>query len=154
VESVWRALGHQPKSTDMHPPLSVLSANAYKRRFGSWRKALEGFVEFLNQPPASSTNNEPPSIHTPVVVGTQQSKSRKTSRPVSWRMRFIVMRRDNFKCKLCGASPALNPGVILVVDHVDPSSAGGETELDNLQTLCVPCNGGKSDLPLQVAVLG
>jgi hypothetical protein len=26
--------------------------------------------------------------------------------------------------------------------------AGGETEMGNLQTLCEPCNGGKTNLPL------
>jgi 5-methylcytosine-specific restriction endonuclease McrA len=59
------------------------------------------------------------------------------------------MRRDNFKCCICGASPALNAGTILVVDHVIPWTGGGETVMENLQTLCQPCNGGKSNLPME-----
>jgi 5-methylcytosine-specific restriction endonuclease McrA len=58
------------------------------------------------------------------------------------------MRRDDFKCRLCGASPAISPGVILVVDHVVPWSKGGETVFGNLQKLCEVCNGGKSDLSI------
>jgi len=38
--------------------------------------------------------------------------------------------------------------VVLHIDHVTPWSKGGETEMDNLQTLCEPCNLGKSDLPV------
>lgn len=72
----------------------------------------------------------------------------KTSRNVSWRLRFLVMRRDSFKCQLCGLSPAMKHGTVLVVDHVVPWASGGETTMDNLQTLCEQCNGGKSNLSL------
>jgi 5-methylcytosine-specific restriction endonuclease McrA len=63
-------------------------------------------------------------------------------------MRFLVMRRDYFKCRLCGVSPAMKPGTVLVVDHVKAWETGGESVMDNLQTLCEPYNGGKSNLPL------
>jgi 5-methylcytosine-specific restriction endonuclease McrA len=61
----------------------------------------------------------------------------------------MVMRRDDFKCCICGANPALRPGTVLVVDHVHPWIEGGETVMENLQTLCEPCNGGKSDLSMR-----
>jgi 5-methylcytosine-specific restriction endonuclease McrA len=64
-------------------------------------------------------------------------------------MRFLVMRRDNFRFCICGTSPALQPGAVLVVDHIHPWIKGGETVMENLQTLCEPCNGGKTDLPMQ-----
>ena len=51
-----------------------------------------------------------------------------------------------FTCKICGASPAKDPNVELHVDHIKPWAKGGETVLDNLQTLCSKCNLGKSDL--------
>ena len=63
-------------------------------------------------------------------------------------MRFLVMQRDDFKCRICGTSPALKPGMILEVDHIVPWTVGGETVMENLQTLCEPCNGGKSNLPM------
>jgi 5-methylcytosine-specific restriction endonuclease McrA len=56
------------------------------------------------------------------------------------------MRRDNFKCKNCGRSPATDTGIILHVDHIKAWANGGETILENLQTLCSVCNIGKSDL--------
>ena len=56
------------------------------------------------------------------------------------------MQRDDFKCCICGASPAKNSSVELVLDHVVPWDKGGETTYDNLQTLCKECNLGKSDL--------
>ena len=50
------------------------------------------------------------------------------------------------KCKKCGRSPATDPSIILHVDHIKAWANGGETVLENLQTLCSMCNIGKSDL--------
>ncbi|MCC6294516.1 MAG: HNH endonuclease [Bryobacterales bacterium] len=47
---------------------------------------------------------------------------------------------------LCGASPAIQRGVQLEVDHILPWSKGGKSTIDNLQTLCSACNEGKSDV--------
>lgn len=58
-------------------------------------------------------------------------------------LRYDVMRRDGFRCQLCGAT-AQN-GIILHVDHIIPVSKGGKTEMSNLRTLCERCNLGKSD---------
>ena len=75
-----------------------------------------------------------------------KAKTHTTSRNVNARLRFRVMQRDNFKCCMCGASPAKDPSVELHIDHIIPWSKGGETTIDNLQTLCSKCNLGKSDL--------
>ena len=58
-------------------------------------------------------------------------------------MRYDVLRRDGFKCVLCGASA--DDGAKLEVDHIIPVSKGGKTEMSNLRTLCDRCNRGKSD---------
>ena len=58
-------------------------------------------------------------------------------------LRYDVMRRDGFRCKLCGMTA--NDGVKLHVDHIIAVSKGGKTELSNLRTLCERCNLGKSD---------
>ena len=58
------------------------------------------------------------------------------------------MARDNFKCRICGKSPATDPKITLHIDHIIPWSKGGETIFENLQTLCSECNLGKSDLIL------
>ena len=68
------------------------------------------------------------------------------SRTVSDKLRYMVLKRDNFKCCACGASPANQPGVELHIDHIVPWSKGGKTKTENLQTLCSRCNLGKGDL--------
>ena len=73
------------------------------------------------------------------------SDTHKTKREISVRLRYKVLKRDNFKCCACGASPAKDPSVELHIDHIVPWSKGGETTIDNLQTLCSRCNLGKSD---------
>lgn len=59
-------------------------------------------------------------------------------------LRYDVLKRDNFTCKICGAS-SKKDGVKLEVDHIFPVSKGGKTEMSNLQTLCERCNRGKSN---------
>ncbi len=78
------------------------------------------------------------------------TQRRKTPRKVNDRKRFVVMRRDSFKCCLCGTSPALKLGVVLVVDHIISWDSGGETVIENLQTLCERCNSGKSNLSIEI----
>jgi 5-methylcytosine-specific restriction endonuclease McrA len=70
----------------------------------------------------------------------------KTGRDPSLRTRFRVMKRDNFSCRACGASPAHSPGIALHVDHIIPWSRGGDAIDENLQTLCEACNLGKSNV--------
>lgn len=140
----------QPTREDMQNAPSVISAHTYRRRFGSWRKALEAFVEFVNSAsPENYHNSDGGRTDSISSVGTVTERcDPKSPRSVSWRLRFLVMRRDAFKCRCCGASPAAIPGVHLEVDHIIPWSKGGETIYENLQTLCQTCNGGKSDLPI------
>ena len=71
--------------------------------------------------------------------------SKNKSRAISDKLRYTVLKRDNFKCCACGASPAKDPSVELHIDHIIPWSKGGETVIENLQTLCSRCNIGKSD---------
>ena len=73
------------------------------------------------------------------------SAVKRSSRVISDKLRYTVLKRDNFKCCACGASPAKDPSVELHIDHIVPWSKGGETTLENLQTLCSRCNIGKSD---------
>ncbi len=61
--------------------------------------------------------------------------------PVSRRLRYEVLRRDNHACRYCGASA---PDVPLTVDHVIPIALGGTDDPSNLVTACQPCNAGKS----------
>lgn len=145
LEAVWRGIGRQPKQSDMRKPLSLIGHDAYCRRFGSWRKALEAFIAYVN---GTSVQEQEPTVKEnkgglPISIATEAPR---TGRHVSWRLRFLVMRRDGFKCRQCGRSPATATQTTLVIDHIVPWSKGGETIFANLQTLCEVCNGGKSDL--------
>ena len=66
-------------------------------------------------------------------------------RPMSPRLRREIFMRDGHKCVECGANRTDDPEVILHVDHIIPVAAGGKDHADNLQTLCIDCNLGKSD---------
>lgn len=61
--------------------------------------------------------------------------------PVSQRLRYEVLRRDNHACRYCGATA---PDVKLHVDHVIPQALGGSDHPTNLVTSCQPCNIGKT----------
>lgn len=63
---------------------------------------------------------------------------------VTPKIRFEVLKRDNFTCQYCGAH---GEGVVLEVDHIIPISKGGTSDMGNLITACFDCNRGKgSDL--------
>ena len=160
--NTWTHYGRQPTVTEMSEHPSKITPATYSNRFGNWRKALEAFVEYVNKGEKEGFNKEQnvskENINNDsknnfdesknISSGLFYRKKHKTSRTISWRMRFLVTRRDDFKCRLCGNSPALKPGLVLHVDHIIPWSEGGETVMDNLQTLCEKCNIGKSNLPI------
>lgn len=133
--SLWEHYGRQPRRSELAQPPSKISQTPYNRRFGSWSAALEAFVVYAN-----STETERPESQ------EQQVNRRTTGRDPSLRLRWHVLQRDRFTCCACGDSPARTPGVELHVDHIVPWSKGGETVLENLQTLCSVCNLGKSNV--------
>ena len=68
----------------------------------------------------------------------------------SWaRIRFKILKRDNFKCVYCGDSPRININCVLNVDHIKPVSKGGHNGEKNLITSCGLCNGGKFGTELE-----
>ena len=148
IERVWTTLGRQPTATDIKNGLSKYSLHTYERRFGSWRKALEFFVAYMNGEQEVEKPDED-NITFPIEIPQKNDNNKpthKTKREINLRLRFTVMKRDNFKCCMCGRSPATTLGLELHIDHIIPWSKGGETTIDNLQTLCSDCNIGKSNL--------
>ncbi len=71
-------------------------------------------------------------------------------KPISARLRWIILCRDNFKCKACGISSIDS---VLHIDHIYPISLGGETIDENLRCLCAECNMGKSNKLLEINTL-
>lgn len=61
--------------------------------------------------------------------------------PVSKRLRYEILRRDNHTCRYCGASA---PDATLTVDHVIAVALGGDDAPSNLVAACKDCNAGKS----------
>jgi len=57
------------------------------------------------------------------------------------RLRYLIMQRDRFRCRLCGVDA--DGGAALHVDHRKPVSKGGANDPSNLWTLCWRCNAGK-----------
>lgn len=149
IERIWITLGRQPTATDIKNGISKYSLHVFVRRFGSWRKALEFFVAYMNGEQDIEQPTEEEQIQLPITVSKIPDKNEpthKTNRDIGIRLRFMVMKRDNFKCCICGRSPATNPGLELHIDHITPWSKGGETVIDNLQTLCSDCNLGKGNI--------
>lgn len=139
LENAWIKKGAQPRKRDMNDKhLSSISSGAYLRMFGKFSAALKAFVEHIN----TVAPDEPSASNSCFAT----SNENKGSRDINLRMRFLVMRRDHFKCCACGASPATDPSVVLHIDHVIPWAHGGKTEMENLQTLCNKCNLGKGNI--------
>lgn len=56
-----------------------------------------------------------------------------------------ILKRDNFKCKLCSKSPAIDDKIFLEIDHIIPFRKGGNCRQENLQTLCNICHRKKTN---------
>ena len=89
--TVWQTLGRQPKYHEMEGSLSKLHISSYERKFGTWRIALESFVDYANkkdgvsQPEsqyvnekALTTNAEP--MRTPIISDGKKKPEKRTNR--------------------------------------------------------------------------
>jgi len=133
---LWQHYGRQPRRSELASPPSAISQKPYNRRFGGWTAALHAFVGYAN---SSDLDSPAQGAH------TSTPSRRTTGRAPSLRLRWKVLQRDRFTCCGCGRSPATSTGIELQVDHKTAWSKGGETLLENLQTLCSDCNLGKSN---------
>lgn len=141
LANVWQHLGRQPFGREMERSngISKYSLGTYEKRFKSWNNSLIAFEKYINEP------NEFAAVNS-TLRERKETNKRITSRKINWRLRAIVLIRDNCICRMCGNSPAKDISVVLHVDHITSWSKGGETVLENLQTLCAVCNIGKSDV--------
>lgn len=146
IKSLWTNLGRQPRYAEVKAPSSQFSAGTYEKRFGSWLKALHEFVVWVNSDSSDQHQKkilkELDAADSTIQAG---SAKRRTRREISDRQRFRILVRDGFRCKSCGASPLVQQGIELHVDHILPWSKGGETTDDNLETKCKQCNLGKGN---------
>lgn len=68
------------------------------------------------------------------------SKNRKS---LSTRDRFLILQRDGFRCRYCGASPDRDA---IHIDHIIPLDKGGPDTAENMITACSKCNLGKGTI--------
>lgn len=81
--------------------------------------------------------------YTELEIQKRYEHSKEYQRSImTQKLRYSILQRDGFRCVLCGRSTA--DGVKLEVDHICPVSKGGLTTPENLRTLCLDCNRGKS----------
>ena len=143
LEDVWLNVGKQPTFRNMKPPISKYSIYQYVATFGSWKNALDAFIEFIN----SNTGSEKEVLSDGNDLGIPPEKEiilkHKTKRTPSERLKVQVLMRDGNKCRLCGITVTGND---IHFDHIFPWSKGGETTLENLQVLCKPHNLAKGNL--------
>jgi 5-methylcytosine-specific restriction endonuclease McrA len=152
--AVWTRYGRQPTYGEMDRSPSKISAGAYEAKWHGWRNALKAFVGQVNSDIAeakedhdtTSTQDKlkadqcrPPSTAA-TSIPTRQVPGRRC---LTLGLRYDVLRRDHFRCVICGASPASIVGCELHVDHIIAVARGGENILENLRTLCSNCNLGK-----------
>jgi hypothetical protein len=143
IGRVWQKLGRQPRANEMRMPLSGISKSKYRKHFRkSWYEICLDFVAWKSGVRLDELGKQDYPITTHVPV---RPRRRRTVRRVPLSLRHSVMKRDAFRCVQCGRSPAKERGVELHVDHIVPWSKGGETVIENLQTLCAECNLGKLD---------
>lgn len=136
ILKLWQYLGRQPRRKDLEEQISEFSQSPYNRRFKNWTNAMLSFIDYAN-------SEEKKILKTNIIKNKEEIKK---NRNPSLRLRYKVLVRDRFSCKICGASPAKDNSVVLQIDHIIPWSKGGETTYENLQTLCSKCNLGKSNL--------
>jgi hypothetical protein len=143
IEEVWIKLGHQPGRREMIKPNSKYSERPYSDKYGSWRKALETFVEYINsnkdEVQETEENEQCEKEHDTLEIAYKH----KTKRNISERLKVQVLMRDGNKCKLCGITVT---GEDIHFDHIKPWSKGGETVLENIQVLCARHNLVKGNL--------
>jgi hypothetical protein len=66
-------------------------------------------------------------------------------RQISATLKARVHSRDNYICRACGFGGSAHFAPYLDCDHAISEKAGGETSIDNLQTLCKACNNIKGE---------
>ena len=118
LRNLWLILNRQPRYHEIKKPLSQFSAGTYENRFGSWTKALNAFIEWVNGESQEHDRHYDKSID--VTQSGNDKVRRRTKRDISERQRFRILLSAGFRCSSCGASPISSPGTELHVDHIIP----------------------------------
>lgn len=113
-----------------------------KREPNPLQKLVRGFIrESIEE--INSSKNKSSKAKKASKKKSKSTTKKKRTRYISSTARYAVLHRDNNRCIACGLTAKETQ---LQVDHIIPFSKGGSNNIDNLQTLCVDCNRGKSNL--------
>jgi hypothetical protein len=99
------------------------------------RLAEEVLPEFLKAHPVARTG----------FTGFQATKDmpkKVFQRAPTKKQRMRVLKRDGYRCKICGRAPHNNVDITLHIHHIRPWADRGLTHDDNLITLCHTCHEG------------
>lgn len=132
LEAIWKQLGYPPGKRQIATFGEKISETPYKRFWGSVRGACEAIKAFHDG-----------KISREQLFAGNDRKSNRVTIPL--KDRWSVLKRDNYRCVKCGASPSHDHAVELEIDHIRPVVNDGKNDLQNLQTLCHRCNQGKKD---------
>lgn len=132
LENVWRQLGFPPGQNQIKKYGEKISGSPYRHIWGSVHSACKLLAKYHE---GKITRDE-------LLKGNASTNKRQS---IPLKIRWEVLKRDNYTCKKCGRSPSSDHTVKLEIDHKIPVAKNGQSDLENLQTLCWECNQGKKD---------
>ncbi|MBI4079349.1 MAG: HNH endonuclease [Candidatus Levybacteria bacterium] len=144
MQRIWSQIGHRPSKIEWEQTNPKINYNTVRRHFNGWTNACLRFIEYI-----TGENNIVENIDASVEK-INMDKNRiiykpEDNRTIPLGTRLKILARDNFRCVYCGKSPSTDIGTKLHIDHIIPFSKGGKSIEENLQTLCLECNFGKSN---------
>jgi hypothetical protein len=118
-----------------------ISFSTYINRYGSWKAT--NLAAGLK--PLECGEQRKPKVkkgeRKPIV-----RRFKNPRRHLSAELRLKLLKRDRFRCALCGRSPANDEVFELHFDHIKPLVLGGRaTDENNIWVLCDRCNYGKHE---------
>src|SRR5208337_1711072 len=102
LEMAWKELGYPPGKRRIATLAERISESPYRRHWGSVRAACKAFAAFHDR-----------KISEEQLLAGQAENSARTTIPL--KDRWAVLKRDNYRCKKCGASPSSDHQVELEV---------------------------------------
>jgi hypothetical protein len=124
-----------------HPKVEGLSDAAFRYLFTAMLTSRDGYADPASVSPKVLTEFWDAGIMTAAGLllihgdpfrGPYRFRDNRDHIPLE--LRTAVYSRDGYRCVTCGADRPLS------LDHIYPWSLGGKDTIENLQTMCVPCN--------------
>jgi hypothetical protein len=146
--AVWTHYGRPPKYKEMAEHPSKVGGKAYMKRWGTWMKAVHAFAQRVESDLATPQELAAESVTAGArreIASIPRVIKEVERHEIRLGLRYAVLKRDRFRCVICGRAPATHSDCVLHVDHIMPWSKGGRTVVDNLRSTCSDCNLGKGD---------